>query len=215
MSRRSWIINAAAATLIIALSLTLWAQDRQQAGGQPSPEQLAEMMKAWQESITPGEGHRKLEPFVGKWKTITKVWYDPAGEPMVTEGEAEAKWILGGRYIRTTHKGKLMAPGPDGAPSLQSFEGEGMMGFNNARQVYEGTWADTMSTSILTYSGTASGDGKTFRMYGKMDEPMLGVYGRHVKYVDRIVDENTIVFELYDLAVGDNHKVLEVTYKRQ
>jgi hypothetical protein len=31
----------------------------------------------------------------------------------------------------------------------------------------------------------------------------------------RIVDEDTHVFEMYDLHVGDDFKVMEITYKRR
>ncbi len=48
-----------------------------------------------------------------------------------------------------------------------------------------------------------------------MDEPMLGVVGRLVKYVTRIIDDDTHVFEIFDLHADDDYKVIEVTYERK
>jgi hypothetical protein len=63
--------------------------------------------------------------------------------------------------------------------------------------------------------GIADPSYKRWTYYGEMDEPGLGVIGRHVKYVTRIVDENTYVFDIYDLHAGDDYKVIEMTYRRK
>ena len=54
-----------------------------------------------------------------------------------------------------------------------------------------------------------------FTFYGEMDEPMLKVTGRTIKYVTRIVDANNYVFTIIDLHAGDDYKVVEITYARQ
>ena len=51
--------------------------------------------------------------------------------------------------------------------------------------------------------------------YGGMDELSMKVTGRTVKYVTRVIDENTYVFDIIDLHAGDDYKVVEVTYTRQ
>ena len=78
-----------------------------------------------------------------------------------------------------------------------------------------GCWADTMGTQLLTMKGTASPDGTVFTYYGEMDEPMMGVIGRTVKFQTKVVDNDTHVFSIYDLHAGDDYKVVEVTYKRR
>jgi hypothetical protein len=91
----------------------------------------------------------------------------------------------------------------------------GLTGYDNNRNLYVGCWADTMGTQLLTMKGSMSPDGKTFTTYGEMDEPMLGVVGRMVKFQTKVVDQDNAVFSIYDLHAGDNYKVAEVTYKRQ
>ena len=71
--------------------------------------------------------------------------------------------------------------------------------------MYVSTWVDTMNTTILAMRGNANPSGRVITM----DEPMLGVIGRMLKYVSRFVDENTFRFEIYDLHAGDDYKVLE------
>jgi hypothetical protein len=186
------------------------------APGQPTPEQMAEMMKKWQASATPGENHKHLEPLVGTWDLTMKTWMGgPDSEPAVSTGTAEAKWILGKRYVQETVRAEMKMPGPDGREMSMPFEGQGVTGYDNFKRVYVGTWADDASTQLLTMRGSYDPAKKTFTMYGEMDEPMLDIYGRMFKGVTRIVDDNTHVFEMYDLHVGDDYKVMEITYKRK
>jgi hypothetical protein len=111
--------------------------------------------------------------------------------------------------------GEMMMPGPDGQMQKVPFKGLGLTGDDNCRNMYVATWADNINTHVLTMSGTCDPSGKTFTAYGQMDEPMLDVHGRMVKYVTRIISKDKHVFEIYDLHAGDDYKVLEITYERQ
>ena len=66
-----------------------------------------------------------------------------------------------------------------------------------------------------TMKGGVDPTGTVFTLYGEMDEVMLGVVGRTVKYVTRIVDKDKHVFEIIDLHAGDGYKVVEITYTRK
>lgn len=80
-------------TIIIDLFLisisTLVAQDQ------------AEMMKKWQESMTPGPMHQLLSVMVGEWN-IETIMLDPSGGEMKSKGVSQTESILGGRYFLTT-----------------------------------------------------------------------------------------------------------------
>ena len=68
----------------------------------------AEAVKKWMELATPGKEHRALSPFVGTWNTISKFWMaGPDSEPMVSKGEAELKFIMGGRFLSQTATGRV------------------------------------------------------------------------------------------------------------
>src|SRR4051812_5013882 len=66
---------AIAAALVLSISRTD-AQDK----AKPDAD-MQEMMKKWAEVSTPGEGHKMLEQFVGKWDTISRAWGEGPGKP--------------------------------------------------------------------------------------------------------------------------------------
>ena len=90
----------------------------------------------------------------------------------------------------------------------------GLTGYDNYRNMYTGSWFSNMSTNMLTMTGTRHPQTGVFTYYGEMDEPGIKVTGRTVKYVTRIIDRNTHVFEIIDLHAGDDYKVIEITYTR-
>jgi hypothetical protein len=75
----------------------------------------------------------------------------------------------------------------------------------------------TTTTRTCTWAPGQSLDpsGKLFVGYGEMDEPMLDVQDRMVKYVTRIINNDKHVFEIYDLHAGADYKVMEITYERK
>jgi hypothetical protein len=53
-------------------------------------------------------------------------------------------------------------------------------------------------------------------MWGKMDELMTGEKGKKVKYVTKVVDNDTMVFEVYDVTTyGDKKPTMQITYTRK
>jgi hypothetical protein len=186
------------------------------AGQQPTQAQMAEMMKKWEANATPGENHKHLEHFVGSWDLTMKMWMGgPESKPTVSKGTAETKWVLGKRYVQESLKAEMKMPGADGKEMAMPFEGLGLTGYDNFKKIYVGTWADDMGTQLLTLRGNYDSAKKTLAMYGEMDEPALDTYGRMFKAVTRIIDKDNHVFEMYDLHVGENFKVMEIAYKRK
>ena len=172
----------------------------------PSPEEIAAMQAEWMKIAAPSEHHKHLDYFVGKWSTKSKTWMGgPGSTPMESDGTSEIKWVLGGRYILHEHKGSMMG---------QPYEGLGLTGYDNYRNLYVGTWYSNMSTAPLSMSGNRHPKTGVITDYGEMDEPALKVIGRMVKYVTRIVDKDHYVFEIIDLHAGDDYMVIEITYTR-
>ena len=52
-------------------------------------------------------------------------------------------------------------------------------------------------------------------MFGPSDEPMLGLHDATMKYMLRLKDDGSYVWEVYGLAVGDNAKVFDFVYTRR
>lgn len=167
-----------------------------------------EMMKRWQESMTPGDAHKKLEAFVGSWESEVKMWMNgPGSEPAVSKGTAEYTMILGGRFLQQTVTGEMMG---------QTMNGVGITGYDNFKKKYVSFWIDNMGTAMSHMEGSIDNDGRVMTMWGKMDEPMTGEKGKKVKYVTRVIDKDKHVFEVYDVpAWGEKQPVMVVTHTRK
>ena len=144
----------------LLLSLPLFAQHDHP---KMSPEEM-KMMEAYQKAGTPGDAHKALEPFVGTWNTVIRFYPAPGAPAQESAGTSENRWILGGRYLEQRFQGSAMG---------QPFEGVGYTGYDNVRKQYVGTWMDSMSTAIMTTTGSSTGPGK-FKFTGSMDDPMTG-----------------------------------------
>ena len=103
-----------------------------------------EYQKAWQEAMAPGEMHAMLARAAGEWKTKATMWMDPNAEPMVSEGSVSSEMILGGRYLRSTHKGNFM-----GMP----MDGIAIEGYNNIKKKFINTWIDVINLTAQHCTG--------------------------------------------------------------
>jgi hypothetical protein len=167
-----------------------------------------EMMKRWQEAMTPGDSHKKLEALVGAWDTEVKTWMNgPDSEAMVSKGTSETKFVLGGRYVQEEFTSVMMN---------QPFSGVGFTGYDNFNKKYVGFWIDNMSTGMATMNGSVDKSGSAFTMWGTMDEPMTGEKAKKMKYVTRVIDNDKHVFEVYDVKTyGDKKPTMQITYTRK
>jgi len=183
---------------------------------QAAQDEMAAMMEQWMKLTAPGQYHELMKGLLGEWNTTTEMyWSGPGTDPVITHGKSSRKMVLGGRFMLQEENSTMMMPDPAGGePTATPWNGMGLFGYDNYRNMYVGCWADSMGTQLLTMKGMADPTGKIFTYFGEMDEPMLGVIGRTVKYVTTIVDENTNTFEIYDLHAGDDYKVFRVTYER-
>lgn len=173
-------------------------------------------MEDWIETMTPGPQHDALMKTAGEWETTTRFWMaGPDAPPTESTGKATFEEVLDGRFLLQRLTFSVPMPDMDtGELTMSEVQGMGLFGYDNYRKLYVGCWADTMGTQLLHMTGAMSPDGKTMTMYGEMDEPMLGVIGRMVKYVTRTESDDRQVFQVYDLHAGDDYKVVEVIYER-
>jgi hypothetical protein len=179
------------------------SDDKKQPNGE-GPEN--EMMGKWVAAGTPGEFHKKLDAFVGNWKGVSKFWMDPSQEPEASEATMTVTWILGGRFLKQEYKGEVMG---------QPFEGLGLWGYDNLKKKYTASWADNMTTAIMSELGTCDASGKTFTLIGSHDDPMTGK-AVAVKSITRIINKDKHVLEMYEPGPdGKMFKNLEITYTRK
>jgi hypothetical protein len=162
-----------------------------------------EMMKAWQEYMTPGAMHDLLAKSVGEWKTEIKSWMDPNMPPTVTEGKSVCESMLGGRYFRTIETANFM-----GMP----FEGSSTTGYDNATKKFFSYWVDNMSTGGMVLEGSYDEATKTFT-YAGSGMSFTGEY--KVREIIKNIDDDNTLFEMYMEESGKPEmKMMEIKYTR-
>lgn len=169
----------------------------------PTPEQL----KAWMDSITPGEPHKKLAAQAGNYTVQGRTWMDSKSPSMALKGTASIKMIVGGRYQVLEFAGDSM-----GMP----FEGNGLTGFDNLSQEYFSTWVDNMRTGIVHYRGTSDDKG-VVTLTCEVDDPMNPTAKNKCRQVMRIADKDHFSTETWmkRANASEEFKAAEMSFSRK
>jgi len=163
-------------------------------------------MALWEELAAPGEGHRRLDPLVGRFHATVRSWLVPEEEPLTFEGTVTNEWILGGRFLRGEFRASMMG---------EPFEGLSILGYDNADEHYVGFWCDSMSTMLMPVSeGTMSQDGKVLTMKNRWENPLQKIE-ISTRDVTTIESRDKHVYEMYETGPdGVERKTLEIVYTR-
>jgi hypothetical protein len=154
------------ALLTLAVSLSPFASPAGAGDEEPAmSEEMQQEMMAWMKLAQPGPQHEGLAKYVGSWAGEVTMWMAPGMEPMVETSKAEAKMILGGRFLEFTHKGSY-----GGMP----FEGRAIEAYSHLDKRYESIWIDNFGTLILFFTGSASADGSQREMKTSFSDPVEG-----------------------------------------
>ena len=192
--------------LLVAAAFAFVAGGALSQEGQQAPDE-AKMMELWMKHAKPGEHHEALRRYLGKWDVESEMVM-PGAPPQKSTGEAEFHWLMEGRWLQQDFHGTLM-----GMP----YRGFGLTGWDNYKKKHVGMWCDSMNTTMLHFEGVpVDPTGKVIVMYGPMDEYMTGEHDKVVKYLTRFLDDDKFVFEIWDMAIGENGAaVMRLTYTRQ
>ena len=97
----------------------------------------------------------------------------------------------------------------------QPFEGVSLLGFDNAKQRYVSTWADTSSTALLPIAeGTCSRDGKVFTTTRRKQDPKNGTWTTE-RDVTTVFSDDEHTFEMFVQPEGGSEfKSFEIVYTR-
>lgn len=173
--------------------------------GEKPPDDKAAMWAAVEEMSAPGEHHGHLKPLAGNWKFTTKFRMAPDAPWDTSEGTAEHRWAMGGRFLMQEVKGQI---------GEQKFEGFGIIGYNKIRKRYVSVWIDNMNTAVMVDHGTCDASGKVFTFEGTNDDPMTG-QPKKFRTVMRIINSDKYLLEMHDLGPGnDPFLSMQITYTR-
>lgn len=202
MLKRTFSLCLSGAMCMGLLSARVLAQDKEDDQEGQSPDQA--MMEAYMKASQPGEFHKNLDYFEGKWNLKVKDM-SSGPEAIVTMGTATFKWILGNRFMVQEVAGTMM-----GMP----FEGHGMTGYDNARKQYTDVWCDNFGTGFLISHGTCDPSGKTFTYAGEYKDPISGEMSK-TKQVVKIINDKTFTFTMSGPGEdGNETTMMEITYER-
>lgn len=196
MYRRIMFAAVAAASVF---PFMLRAEDPKPAA--PSPEQMQEMMKAWEAAATPGEEHAKLAEMAGDW--TCKVEDFSSGQPMTSEGTCKFSMIMDGRYLMQEFSAQMMG---------MKFNGMGLTGYSNITKKFQQIWIDSMGTAIYFAQGERTGP-NAIECSGKMEMPGAGPVDSRTVWTH--TDKDHFTFEMHGPGMdGKEMLAVRISYTR-
>lgn len=162
-------------------------------------------MDKYMKSLEPGPAHEFLALMAGTFEATNRVWMVQGQPPTESKASAVHTMIMDGRYLKLEYAGDMMG---------MAFTGEGVFAYDNNRRAFRGTWIDSMSTGIAVSQGNMNEAGDTLTMLVEMDEAMTGEMAKSFMQKWKLVDEDTIVMEMWEVLYGDPFKVMEIEYTR-
>ncbi len=203
MKSIAWMFSALALLLIAGL-IPAMSQDM---GGQADPEE-GEKVEEQPEMDPPGENHKVLQKFVGKWTLDMKMWMGPNA----TEHSVDAEWKseMGGRFVSQQYE-------MTGSPI--DHKGVLWMGYDNMRQKFREVQFMSLSTMMNVYEGDYDADSRKLTL--SVDWPFT-MQGQTVEYITRHVyhfeSDDRIGFTVSSKVKGsddDFHTEVQGVYKRK
>ena len=203
--RHRWIVTCMACCLAVAAGRGAAAPARETPKASDkaaAADAQKQMMEAMMKAAQPGPQHEMMKKCEGSWKAVVKSWMGP-GDPMISEGSAQFKMILGDRYLEQRFNGTFQD---------KPFEGYGLTGYDNMQKTYTMLWIDNSSTGMMHGTGSYDDAKKTltFRATspGPDGKPMT------MRRINVMPDDSTQVFKMYGVEKGKETKMMEITYTR-
>jgi len=190
------------AGLLLALGASCHSTGK--ASGPPPDQQ--EMMQRWTAFATPGKAHEVLASKVGTWNLKVHMFMSPGAPSTDTTGTSTMQWIMDGRYIQDTTTGDFNG---------QPFHGSGLMGYDNMKHAYVGSWIDNMGTAIVTSEGHYDAKSKTFHFTSMMPDAMVAQAYVHSSSTETWTDSDHWVMRTYSPGPdGKDYLNMEIEYAR-
>jgi hypothetical protein len=153
----------------------------------------------------PGSEHKKLASLAGEYTTVAKFSIKPGDEPTLSKGTAKITSVLDGQFLLEENTGTQF-----GKP----IKGLRLIGYNSATKQYEASWIYSMSTAIMTMTGTRKGEGKPIEWMASFKNDKGEQQTLYV--ITRIIDASEFVVELFGKTEdGKKGPTVETTYTRK
>ncbi|MCC6573672.1 MAG: DUF1579 family protein [Planctomycetes bacterium] len=166
-------------------------------------------MAEWAEMNKPGDNHKLLEEyFGGDFNLKIKMWMDPKGDPMLSEGTSKGEMLFGGRYLR---QDITMIHGGD--PKMES-KGWSFIGYDNSNKQFVHTFIGDMGTSLDRFTGKYDEKAKTITFEGQGFIEGMGSYSSRI--VVSLISKDEHKLEIFTKYVkNDEYKEMELIGTRK
>jgi len=149
--------------------------------------------------------HELIAKFDGSWKEEMTMWLGGGAPPLTGLTVCKNEMIMGNLFQQSRHEGTFNA---------RPFEGNGILGYDNVKKVFQNSWIDNIGSGISTMEGTYNEKTQTFTFKGKLVDP---IGGREVKVREtlQIIDDNNQLLQMYSTGLdGKEMKSMEIRSTR-
>lgn len=154
---------------------------------------------------TPGDMHKWMAKLNGTWEATVIEFMNPV-KPDTSKAINTVNMTLNGLYQVGKFTGKMMG---------RSFEGQSIMGYDNAKKLFVSTWIDNFGSGITQFTGTYDEKTKTLNLKGHQTDPVSGNdVGIREEMI--MIDNDSYLMIMYGTGPdGKEAKFMEGTFRRK
>lgn len=157
------------------------------------------------EYMTPGAQHEWLAGYAGEWREEISYWPSEKADVIVNEGKCTIEMIMGGRYLRSSHRGEF-----SGMP----FEGTGTIGYDNITKTFASTWIDNMGTGTMFSKGILDPRTRNLVLIGDQMDPISGKTHK-LREVYSKANDNEWTLDMYTTpASGKEYRSMSIRFSK-
>ncbi len=165
----------------------------------------ATMMKNMMDYGTPGDVHKMMAAWDGKWKGTMSSWFAPDMPPVQSTIVTVNKMVMNGLHQENTHTGNIMG---------QAFTGRGTTSYDNDKKRFTTTWLDNYSSGVMIMEGYWDAATKTMNLKGKSIDPATRTTVE-MREVYKVIDDNNHLLEMFTTPEGGKeYKSMEIKFVR-
>jgi hypothetical protein len=137
-----------------------------------------------------GPQHAALAKYLGRWDVDISL----PRMAMHSKGTAEYTWVIEGRWLGCRIKGAMLG---------QPFEEFTILGYDSYAQSAVEVSVESADNSLVMSRGSAADSNQSASLFGELDEYTSGSLHRPFKVVERWLDDDRHVTEIWDLGAAE------------
>lgn len=146
----------------------------EEVAARPAPALALPAFRKIIESGSPSaDKNRVLAQLIGDWHSKEAFWAVPGVEPKWTAGVIRNQMTLDDRFLSSAFVGELDVGG-----NAAMINGQGLIGYDNAKKSFTSVWVDTLTTSLMTGAGRYDPKTKAIVETGQFTNPLTGKEAR-------------------------------------